>query len=340
MKQLPKAVCCWEDRRVASSADEVKRQADKLVEEGFSYVIPISDYIQLSPGDWPFPGRDPLRELTTHLKGSGVKTHAWQCVAIREPNGPLLKGRDDLRARWNDNGVARIYGGDDGALCMAQPEVQAFKLEIFRRMCSEYEVDGVMLDFIRWIEHGNTTDVVTHQETFDACVCDHCRAQVRRLTGEDLLEIARRPGAPAWKAWLRWRTETVTGFVERLRAQCRLSGHCISAAVFSGYPRWPFLVGQDWKAWVDRGLIDIAFPMDYHEDPEIIRDHTIGNARMCAGKAELWPIIMVRWPGYHDTTPDELRRKLEAVRDSHADGVGFFCWEPMTEKDFAVIRDF
>ena len=335
---IPKATWCWEHTTIIESADKIKEQAEQLHEDGFKYVFPVVNYLETLPEFRPYKDRDPLTELTEALDGSDVKVHPWVTVAIRDKLGPLLKDRDDLKPRWNDNGTPRIYSKI--ALCMAQPEVQAYKLELYRNLTQKYNLDGVHLDFIRWVEHGNDNDVLNHQETIDACVCDHCRGLFKNLTGEDLLKVTARPGSTAWKEWIKWRCDIITAFVERLYAQCKLTDHRISGAVFSGYPRWPLLVGQDWKSWVDRGLIDMVCPMDYGKDPDSVNDHTIANVRACAGKSELWVGIYKGYGAYPNYSTEELEALTVAVKNGHADGLVVFNWEAVTKEDREMLAKY
>ena len=163
--------------------DDMKRMAERLVAEGFHYVFPCVNYMEDQTQCQPLTGFDPLRKIVADLRGSAVKVHPWLCIAY-QPSGtahPLNQKGGGMQAMYNDHGTARPYS--DHAICMARPEVQAFKLEMYRRLGAAYDLDGYHLDYIRWIEHGNDSDVTNHVEVFNACVCEHCRAQFRRLDG-------------------------------------------------------------------------------------------------------------------------------------------------------------
>jgi len=59
----------------------------------------------------------------------------------------------------------------------------------------------------------------------------------------------------------------VTSFVEAVRTRQRANHPRIwlTAAVLAGYPSCVASVGQDWGAWLDRGLVDYAVPMNYFD---------------------------------------------------------------------------
>ena len=61
---------------------------------------------------------------------------------------------------------------------------------------------------------------------------------------------------------------TVTAFVAGARAKVRAARPraWLTAAVLPSHPSCVASVAQDWKAWIDRGLVDYAVPMNYVED--------------------------------------------------------------------------
>ncbi|MGN0846620.1 MAG: hypothetical protein ACI4RA_04465 [Kiritimatiellia bacterium] len=61
---------------------------------------------------------------------------------------------------------------------------------------------------------------------------------------------------------------SVTSFVAAARARVRAARPrmWLTAAVLPSYPSCVRSVGQDWEAWIDRGLIDYAVPMNYFEN--------------------------------------------------------------------------
>ncbi|MGN0853483.1 MAG: glycoside hydrolase family 10 protein [Kiritimatiellia bacterium] len=60
----------------------------------------------------------------------------------------------------------------------------------------------------------------------------------------------------------------ITTFVEAVRQRVRAvrPGAILSAAVLGNYPSCVTSVGQDWKAWIDAGLVDYVVPMNYVPD--------------------------------------------------------------------------
>ena len=45
-----------------------------------------------------------------------------------------------------------------------------------------------------------------------------------------------------------------------------------STAVFGRYPTCIYSIGQDWKAWIDDGLVDFVVAMNYTHDMNLYRE--------------------------------------------------------------------
>src|SRR4029453_6654091 len=84
------------------------------------------------------------------------------------------------------------------------------------------------------------------------------------------------PPAPGDPDWSRWRRDQVTGLVRRLYLEvlAHKPGLKVSAALIAfgtgptNQAAWPaaeafWRVYQDWRAWTEEGLVDLAVPMVY-----------------------------------------------------------------------------
>ena len=97
-------------------------------------------------------------------------------------------------------------------------------------------------------------------------------------------------------------------------------------------------MGQDWRHWIDRGLVDTICPMDYHRKPSIIHDHTAANVRMCAGRAELFVGLAKDNGSGEILSPQELHDVAEAAVTENADGICLFHWDALADADFEALR--
>ena len=173
-----------------------------------------------------------------------VEFHPWTCVYR---TGSLLEEHPEYAS------LSRFGTVDAGMACPARPEVRARAVAVAREILEEHpEVDGIHLDYVRYAELG-------------FCVCDHCRAAFMDHHGEDPMDLADED-----ERWIEWRVAQITGLVEEVRAIA--DGFDppkkVSAAVFNlDCPEDDRVrLGQHWKDWLDRGLIDFAAPMNYTMD--------------------------------------------------------------------------
>ena len=85
--------------------------------------------------------------------------------------------------------------------------------------------------------------------------------------------------------------EEVHRRVKKVRPECD-----ISAAVFRNWPVHRDQVGQDWKAWCERGLLDFVCPMDY--TPSNVQfESEVAQQVGWVGKVPCYPGIgLSTWP--------------------------------------------
>ncbi|MFN2500011.1 MAG: family 10 glycosylhydrolase [Pyrinomonadaceae bacterium] len=166
--------------------------------------------------------------------------------------------------------------GNDFWIDLGHPEAAAYTVKVLAHLLSSYAIDGLHLDRIRYPElsvSGQTPTTGTSIGYNDTSI-----ARFNARYG--------RTGTPAPNdpQWSQWRRDQVTNFVRRLylnavavKPQMKHSGAFIA---FGGgpttEPTWNsaeayWRVYQDWRAWTEEGITDIAMPMNYK------REHTPSN---------------------------------------------------------------
>ncbi|MDZ4181712.1 MAG: family 10 glycosylhydrolase, partial [Candidatus Cloacimonadaceae bacterium] len=68
--------------------------------------------------------------------------------------------------------------------------------------------------------------------------------------------------------WQEWRIRQVSEFVQKINARAKALNPdlIVSAAVFANYADAVNMYAQEWKDWLDRGIVDQVYPMAYHLD--------------------------------------------------------------------------
>lgn len=194
------------------------------------------------------PGFDPLEVACREARRLGIALHAWVNVLpvwrgrvppqdprhlfYRRPEW-IVVGRDGRRQSLNDHYVA---------LNPCLPEVRRHVAAVAREIVARYPVDGLHLDYIRFIEGDWSYD------------------------GRTLGLFGGRPEArpAAWEEFRRGAvTETVREIVRAVREARPETA--LSAAVFPTAEARR-RVFQDAEGWVRGGLVDYVFPMIYEDN--------------------------------------------------------------------------
>lgn len=136
------------------------------------------------------------------------------------------------------------------------------------------------------------------------------------------LDFVRYPG-PATRE--KRSAAAVTELVARVRRELRAAAPAceLSAAVYGSYPACRDNVGQDWRDWLARGIVDRAVPMNYFGSLESLRAFM---ARQREGRDRL---VCGLGPCARESflEPDELLEQLrEAYREGYA-GAALFSFD-------------
>jgi len=150
-------------------------------------------------------------------------------------------------------------GEESSWLCPTNPENRDLMLSIILEVVSEYDVEGIHLDFIRFPNTRN-------------CFCSGCRERFSAASGITLRDW---PGQVLedgmyFDTYREWRIEQITSFVREIRNGIEeiRPGVLLSAAVLKDRDDG-LRNGQDWVGWVEEGLIDFVVPMNYTDSPDI-----------------------------------------------------------------------
>ena len=225
-------------------------------------------------------GIDPLAELVARGHSAGVEVHAW-VVPYRVSNTWPPNGNTLLTARPEWLMVPRAYMGGGPAtvgghytLDPGSPEAQDYLVGIVREIISGYGVDGVNLDYIRYVQTDAGYPAYTSEGSSSL-------ARFKDLTG-----YAGTPAPTGVPSWNDFRRRTVDELVRRLHAEIpsatsnprqplRFTADLISFgdAPASFEDTSAYELHQNWRLWMEKGWLDAAVPMNYK------REHDADQAR-------------------------------------------------------------
>ena len=155
------------------------------------------------------------------------------------------------------------------------PDAAAYTADVLGHMVERYALDGLHLDRIRYPEYSGAG-----QSPFLGASVGYNDTSVQRFQRHFGIPTGSPPPAPGDARWAQWRRDQVSALVRRiyLTAVERRPQIAVSAALiaFGGGPEreeeWPtraeayWRVYQDWRAWMEEGILDIAIPMVYKRE--------------------------------------------------------------------------
>ena len=227
-------------------------------------------------------GFDPLQDLIDKAHAAGIEVHAWM-VTLPVVSGTKLPAghvwqQHGSSAPGNDNWAMLTYGGEaPGFLDPGHPDAVDYTVSVYLDLLKRYDVDGVQLDYVRY---GGPTWGYNPTAI----------ARFNQQTGR-----SGKP-APTDPAWMQWRREQVTNlvrklYVESLAIKPRVKITAATIAWGDGpqndagwYQTQPYKeVLQDWRAWLEEGIVDMAMPMTYQREykrsQKLAYDHWIEFAK-------------------------------------------------------------
>jgi len=213
---------------------------------------------------------DPLADLLTkaHTGGRRIEVHAWittyliwnsQGASPSQTNHPYLTHPEWLSV----NNAGATWDGGNYQFDAALPAVQKHVYGVAMDIISRYDVDGFHFDYVRY--SGNTWGYHTN-------ALDRFRRRYN-VSGTPTATDAN---------WRQFRRDQVSGLVRKvylnaiaLKPQMKISAATIcfapgittDAQWFSGSSAWNNVL-QDWRGWMQEGILDLNIPMAY------FREHT------------------------------------------------------------------
>lgn len=240
---------------------------------------------QVAPEQNPLTrGWDPLAAAVDLAHQRGMTLHAWVWVfaagnqrhnrLLNQPAdypGPIIS-RHPRWAAYDNSGNLIPRGQDKPFLDPANPEVRSYLTRLMTEIVTDYEVDGLHLDYIRYpFQDPGANRTYGYGEV--------ARWRFQSVAGVDPVTLNPRASGldrnqqiqqqVLWERWTEFRVQQVTSFVETISSTLRRQhpGLVMSAAVFAN-PEHERLqrIQQDWGAWARADYLDWVVLMSYAGD--------------------------------------------------------------------------
>ena len=279
------------------------------------------------------------KERVALLRAQGVAVYAeFNTLHVAE----LLESYPDAAPVGTDGRVSPPPDGWQG-ICPSHEAYRRSRMEAFRQLLRDFEVDGVWLDY----HHAHASWEQAVPNLPDTCFCERCLARFQRDTGLKLPEAptserARLLLTTHRRAWVGWRCGLLTDWVREFRE-------------IRDATRREALLGTFHNPWTDEerdgarieklaidlraqsAHVDVFSPMPYHarfghpSEPEWISRHVawLGRALGIEGRpgerCRIWPIVQIS--DWGERVPvEQVPAVLDHGSRSPATGVMVFAW--------------
>ena len=280
------------------------------------------------------PSFDPLALVIQEAHGRGIGVHAWVNAHLigglgALPTDPahMIARRPDLMgvprelardlyrtdpfsprfaeallayARANNDRVEGLYSAP------SHPEVKEHIYSVWMDLLESYDLDGLHFDYIRYPspEFDYSRGALERFRSWVSARLSPARVQEleQGFQRDPLAFVDALPGP-----WDEFRRDQITQLVERIYygVKKRKPSAVVSAAVFANADDAYRSRFQDWRGWIQAGILDMVAPMAYTSDSGEFEEQ-IRTALEAAGPSRVWAGIGVYQNTYQGTL-DKIR---------------------------------
>lgn len=295
---------------------------------------------------------DPLRETLRLAGDAGLRVHAWislnliasavdlpvsrehlvyrhpewlmvprRLVPQLEPISPESPEYLGKLARWSRTQAETVEGLYFSPI---PPGASDHTVAVVRDLVKRYPVDGVHLDYVRYptdeFDYSRASLALFRSEMLPALG----PAERRDLEARFDVDPTAYPDAFP-ERWRDFRQSRLTALVMRLRTVVKAARRdaVLSAAVVPEAAMAESRHMQDWRSWLENGLIDVVCPMAYTLDPAAFTSQ-IEAARQVAGFRPVWAGI-----GAYRLDAAQTIENIRRARRAGASGVVLFSYDSL-----------
>ncbi len=216
---------------------------------------------------------DPLTYLCqqAHAQNPPIEVHAWLvtyrvCTAWPPANNSLIQSKWIMVPQGNMGGGPATISGKY-VLDPGSPDVQEYLVSIVRELVTNYPIDGINWDYIRYeqTDAGYPSDATYQKSSL---------ARFQQITG-----YAGTPPASGNTSWNDFRRRTINELVRRCRAEIpNITSNprqplrqtadliCFGSAPANFTSSDAYLLHQNWQLWMQNGWLDAGIPMNYKDE--------------------------------------------------------------------------
>ena len=224
---------------------------------------------------------DPLRYITERSRGLDIRIHAWINAFYLWSSNELPQSESHLvnsaphwivyPANYSEEGTLNERRGNSEGFYHSPllPEVQDHLLQVIDDILSNYDIDGLHLDYIRYPGRDFDFHPWVRRQFMKRYILDPIDLKNNKdyfiqkygIIGYELY----------FDRWTKFLRDGLSSFIQRLTAIERRKHPelIISAAVKADLKQAYWEYYQDWSKWIQKGWLDWVLPMNYIEDNTI-----------------------------------------------------------------------
>lgn len=296
---------------------------------------------------------DPLAEVIDAARGTGMRVHAWVNVNLVSSAARLPGDKTHVLYRHPDwlmvpRAIAQELRGVDGHspayagkisrwvrarsetieglyLSPIVPAAATYTVSVISEIAARYPVDGVHLDYIRYPSRDfdySRYAIAEFREEVAPSLSSLRRAELDRRARVDPLAY---PDALAAE-WSQFRRARLTALAMRLRTAVKRArpSALVTAAVRPDIADAYTHRLQDWRTWLETGILDAVCPMAYTADADLFAQQ-IASAVAVAGPRSVWAGI-----GAWRLPPAQTVRHIKLTRTAGLSGFVLFSYDSLT----------
>ncbi|MEX2205657.1 MAG: family 10 glycosylhydrolase [Myxococcota bacterium] len=283
---------------------------------------------------------DPLADLIARAHARGLRVHAWfNCLSLASNREPRILKTVGRSAILVDREGRSLLDYPDGNV--PPPERRYFELEtpglwldpavpgvvetlagtVADLVRAAPELDGLHLDYIRYPFTLPMTPGSRFPLGLDFGYGEIARERFARQNG----------GFSRGDAWDGFRRERVRELVAALRAPIPKTWQ-MSAAVMAYADRGYLTSFQDWRRWLDEGLLDFAVAMAYTKDDRLLR-YQVHALHGGVGGERVW-LGLGSWLFANE--PARMLEQIALARELTPPGIVLFSYDALAANPKAL----
>ena len=261
---------------------------------------------------------DPAHVYNRHPEWLAVPKPVAAELYKRSPHDPVYREKIVEWSKSNRGELEGVYTGP------ANPKVREHIYKIWMDVLKHYPVDGLHFDYVRFASPDfdySRTSLTNFREWLEPQLSGDERQQLKEAVKLNPL------AAPETFAnrFADFQRAQITTLVERIyrAVKKRRPEVVVSAAVFANDENAYTRRFQDWRHWLQMGILDVACPMAYSTDTAVFQKQIdVAATTAHDAKRRVWAGI-----GAYRIPVESTIEKINVARSLNADGIILFSYD-------------